>query len=77
MTMQLWQWTAAAQAAATRGEPLKIARVMVPAYVITLQDGTAMPYRDHETPRAFRDIGQATTAILNQRLPLNFVIVGE
>lgn len=72
--MELWQWTAAAQVATGRGEPLKIRRVLVPAYIIELQDGTPMPYRDTDTARAFRDIGQAQTAILNQRLPLNYVV---
>lgn len=63
-----WQWVAAAHAVQTRGDQLIVRQTVTIAYVVELPTGEPLTYKDDPRPRAFRDLDQVNTALVNARL---------
>lgn len=74
MSKETWQWVAAAHAVQTRGASLIVRQTVTIAYTVELPTGEALTYKDDPRPRAFRDLAQLDTALLNARLRPSYMI---
>lgn len=63
-----WEWVAAAHAVQARGAQLIVRQTVTIAYTVELPTGEPLTYKDDPRPRAFRDLDQVQTALMNARL---------
>lgn len=62
-------WVSAANMATRRGEAITIRAVNVRAYIVQLQDGSALAYTDGADARAFRTADQARATLDAFKIP--------